>query len=214
MTAALYAHEGVVELLLAQPEILVDLVDDEGRSALMLAGLGRREAILGLLLAILSINTTTRAADGHTAMLLALANGHVGIVQLFEGCRRVVTGAAVMGMDAGGAIGQDTNGEGAGGSHPKLDVQDWDELRSGPGPKRGRFQGHVDDLAASLSRPLWFMKIYLRAWRTYVFKVLECALLNSLRYDPSFRGDMDLEGAEVRVNGWKFPAPSADYAAQ
>ncbi|KAH6904241.1 hypothetical protein BKA70DRAFT_1403453 [Coprinopsis sp. MPI-PUGE-AT-0042] len=59
-------HEGIVRLLLARSEIQVNLIDNEGRSALRLAACGGHDVVLDLLLAVPHIETTTRSAeDGH-----------------------------------------------------------------------------------------------------------------------------------------------------
>ncbi|KAH6890889.1 ankyrin repeat-containing domain protein [Coprinopsis sp. MPI-PUGE-AT-0042] len=82
MMAAFYGHEGMVKLLLAHPNILVDFADNEGWSSARLASTQeRREAKR---LAGSHIDTEIKSPDGHTAMSLALVNGHMGIVQLLQ----------------------------------------------------------------------------------------------------------------------------------
>ncbi|KAH6886110.1 hypothetical protein BKA70DRAFT_1335767 [Coprinopsis sp. MPI-PUGE-AT-0042] len=78
-------QEGIVELLLARPETLVNLVEKHKYSALMLATLLGHEAIVARLLAVPRINTAARSArHGNTAMSLAVVNGHTRIVQLLQ----------------------------------------------------------------------------------------------------------------------------------
>ncbi|KAH6869460.1 ankyrin repeat-containing domain protein [Coprinopsis sp. MPI-PUGE-AT-0042] len=85
MLAAFHGHIGVVELLLSRSETFLDAVDNEGWSALRLATHSGQEGVVALLLAVPHIDATARSAtDGHTAMSLAVAKGHTGIVRLLE----------------------------------------------------------------------------------------------------------------------------------
>ncbi|KAH6904822.1 hypothetical protein BKA70DRAFT_1403095, partial [Coprinopsis sp. MPI-PUGE-AT-0042] len=78
-------HEGVIKLLLARPEIQVNLVDDQGLSALMLAAKWGHESVVRLLLDIPHLNTAaTSIEEGHTAMSIALVNSHMEIAQLLQ----------------------------------------------------------------------------------------------------------------------------------
>ncbi|KAH6911450.1 hypothetical protein BKA70DRAFT_1267750 [Coprinopsis sp. MPI-PUGE-AT-0042] len=85
MRAARHGREEAVTLFIAHPETLVNLVSNQGFSALMLAVNWGHEAIVRLLLDIPHLNTTTSSVKyGRTAMSIALDNGHTAIIQLLE----------------------------------------------------------------------------------------------------------------------------------
>ncbi|KAH6886021.1 ankyrin repeat-containing domain protein [Coprinopsis sp. MPI-PUGE-AT-0042] len=85
MKAAGHGYEGIVKLILARSDILINLVSIDGWSALMLAACGGHESIVRMLLDAAPINEALKTMESrHTAMLLALAKGHTGIVRLLE----------------------------------------------------------------------------------------------------------------------------------
>ncbi|KAH6909853.1 hypothetical protein BKA70DRAFT_1399718 [Coprinopsis sp. MPI-PUGE-AT-0042] len=78
-------HEGVVKLLLAHPGIQVNLVNDRGFSALMLAANWGHASVVRQLLDAPHIDSAIRSVEvGHTAMSIALARGHTDVVQLLQ----------------------------------------------------------------------------------------------------------------------------------
>ncbi|KAH6909895.1 hypothetical protein BKA70DRAFT_1275276 [Coprinopsis sp. MPI-PUGE-AT-0042] len=85
MVAAYDGYESIVTLLLVRPEIQVNLVSNKGWSALMLAAGKGHKAIVHLLLDASNLDTTIKNVEsGHTASLIALANGHLEIAQLLR----------------------------------------------------------------------------------------------------------------------------------
>ncbi|KAH6903598.1 hypothetical protein BKA70DRAFT_1300280 [Coprinopsis sp. MPI-PUGE-AT-0042] len=50
----------------------------------MLAAKGGHESVVRLLIDVPHISTTMESIDGNTPMLIALANGHVGICSLLQ----------------------------------------------------------------------------------------------------------------------------------
>ncbi|KAH6909890.1 ankyrin repeat-containing domain protein [Coprinopsis sp. MPI-PUGE-AT-0042] len=85
MLAAANGQEGVVKLLLVRKEIEVNYVDGRGWSALMLATEGGYEPVVRLLLGVPHLDAATWSMeDGHSAMSIALTNGHTEIVQLLQ----------------------------------------------------------------------------------------------------------------------------------
>ncbi|KAH6909877.1 hypothetical protein BKA70DRAFT_1275171, partial [Coprinopsis sp. MPI-PUGE-AT-0042] len=97
--AAANGHEGVVKLLLAHPKIqvnLVNLVNDQGFSALMRAAKWGHASVVRQLLDAPHIDSAIRSVeDGHTAMSLALAYGHTEVVQLLQDHERQQAGSAL-----------------------------------------------------------------------------------------------------------------------
>ncbi|KAH6877440.1 ankyrin repeat-containing domain protein [Coprinopsis sp. MPI-PUGE-AT-0042] len=84
MLAAYYGYAGVVALLVAVEGIDVNAATRWG-TAIILAAEGGHEAIIRLLLDVAGVDTTVKSAeDGHTAMSIAMAHEHSGVVRLLE----------------------------------------------------------------------------------------------------------------------------------
>ncbi|KAH6886058.1 hypothetical protein BKA70DRAFT_1336439 [Coprinopsis sp. MPI-PUGE-AT-0042] len=85
MLASGNGQEDIVKQLLAHSNAQVNMVDNEGWSALIMAVNRGHERIALLLLGIPHINTMLKTTDsGHTAMSMALAGGYDGIVRLLD----------------------------------------------------------------------------------------------------------------------------------
>ncbi|KAH6883736.1 hypothetical protein BKA70DRAFT_1341376 [Coprinopsis sp. MPI-PUGE-AT-0042] len=98
MKACRHGHEGIAKLLLALPEVEVNLVNDQGWSALMLAARYGHAGTVTLLLAHPEALVNSVDNEGQSALILAtqergwaycdvslaLANGPLGIAQLLE----------------------------------------------------------------------------------------------------------------------------------
>ncbi|KAH6891665.1 ankyrin repeat-containing domain protein [Coprinopsis sp. MPI-PUGE-AT-0042] len=82
MKAAGNGHTAIVELLLACPNIQINLVDNKGWSALMKAARYGHEAITKLLLARPEIQVNLVDSNGSSALSLAAYGGHTTIVGL------------------------------------------------------------------------------------------------------------------------------------
>ncbi|KAH6874258.1 ankyrin repeat-containing domain protein [Coprinopsis sp. MPI-PUGE-AT-0042] len=82
MWAARQGHEGVVRLLLAHPGILVNLVNNEGHSALMWAATNGHEGVVKLLLAHSGTLVNLTSHEGWSALMLAASTGRDIIVKL------------------------------------------------------------------------------------------------------------------------------------
>ena len=82
MVAATLGHEGVVELLLAQPGLRVNEVDQEGWTALLLAFQHDRGGVARRILAHPGQQGLEgRSAGGESPLMWALSMGKVGIVE-------------------------------------------------------------------------------------------------------------------------------------
>ncbi|KAH6909873.1 ankyrin repeat-containing domain protein, partial [Coprinopsis sp. MPI-PUGE-AT-0042] len=80
--AAGYGYVGIVELLLARPEIQVNLVNNEGCSALRLAAANGHEGVVKLLLAHPEIQVNLIDDQGFSALMKAAEWGHKSIARL------------------------------------------------------------------------------------------------------------------------------------
>ncbi|KAH6909855.1 ankyrin repeat-containing domain protein, partial [Coprinopsis sp. MPI-PUGE-AT-0042] len=82
MNAAVRGRECIITLLLAHSDILVNLVDNKGWSALMLAATHGYEGIITILLAHSEILVNLISNDGWSALMLAAGQGHEAAVRL------------------------------------------------------------------------------------------------------------------------------------
>ena len=111
MVAAAEGHEGVVEVLLRQPGLRVNDVDDGGVTALHLACGGGHQGVVRRLLehrcrcaswqcgGRAFVDVAARTADGHTALMTAVCSGQVACVRLLV----QVEGIDLYTMDGEGA---------------------------------------------------------------------------------------------------------------
>ncbi|KAH6914320.1 ankyrin repeat-containing domain protein [Coprinopsis sp. MPI-PUGE-AT-0042] len=85
LLAAERGHEAAVELILATSNVNLNAFDKDRDTAIKMAAQHGYEAVVCLLLDVLNVDTTIRSSrDGHTAMSVAQANGHSGIVQRLQ----------------------------------------------------------------------------------------------------------------------------------
>ncbi|KAH6907388.1 ankyrin repeat-containing domain protein [Coprinopsis sp. MPI-PUGE-AT-0042] len=82
MLAARYGHEGIVKQLLARTDIQVNLVNDQGWSALMLAAFHGYTSIVIQVLATPEVLVNSINNEGRSALMLAAQGGHEATVGL------------------------------------------------------------------------------------------------------------------------------------
>ncbi|TFK23446.1 ankyrin, partial [Coprinopsis marcescibilis] len=79
--ACIKGYPGIVEVLLAQPEIQVNKQDERGSTALHHVANGKHETILAMLLARTDLDVNIDNDHGNTPLTLASYRGHTNIVR-------------------------------------------------------------------------------------------------------------------------------------